>query len=124
LTIIDRDALACRPHRNGSNREAAANQQRSAEKPGVSPPSYAAPADWGVITLASKFDQVFVMRFWQENDSADPADPNRWRTRINHVNSRQKFHVVGLERAFLLVKTMLGDENGLSLGKYPERKNS
>ena len=75
------------------------------------------------MTLATKLDQVFVMRFWQENGSEDPADPNRWRARINHVNSRQQFHAVGLERAFALIRALLLDD-GSARGEHPERKHS
>lgn len=55
-------------------------------------------------------DQVFVMRFWQEFDSEGTAEPNGWRVRIRHVNSRRQSHAVGLEQAFRIVRNTLMTE--------------
>jgi len=64
----------------------------------------------GASTLGAHLDQVFVMRFWREFDSEDAAEPNRWRVRIRHVNSRRQSHAVGLEQAFRIVRNTLKAE--------------
>lgn len=51
------------------------------------------------------------MRFWQEFDSENKAEPNRWRVRVRHVNSRQQLYAVGLEQAFRIVRNTLIAEN-------------
>lgn len=70
-----------------------------------------APTERGAFTLGAHLDQVFVMRFWQEFDSKGTAEPNRWRVRIRHVNSRRQSHAVGLEQAFRIVRNTLMAEN-------------
>jgi hypothetical protein len=55
----------------------------------------------------AKVDQVFVMRFWHELGSETIADPDRWRVRIRHVNSRRQLYAVGLEKAFHIIKDTL-----------------
>jgi hypothetical protein len=59
------------------------------------------------------------MRFWQEFGSENTADPNRWRVRIRHVNSREELHAVGLENAFSIVRNTLISENGSSAKEWP-----
>jgi hypothetical protein len=52
------------------------------------------------------------MRFWQEYGSENPADPDRWRVRIRHMNSERQLHAVGLEKAFSIIRSTLMAENG------------
>ena len=61
--------------------------------------------------MLAKIDQVFVVRFWQELGLENPADPDRWRVRIGHVNSQRQFHAVGIEKAFEIVRGILMSEN-------------
>lgn len=56
------------------------------------------------------------MRLWQELGSENGADADRWRARIRHVNSREEFYAVGLEKAFKIIRSNLVTENG-SKGK-------
>jgi hypothetical protein len=74
--------------------------------------------------LVTKVDQTFVMRFWQENGSVDPANPNRWRATINRAGSDQQFHAVGLEKAFGLVRTLLLTQNDSAQGEKPGQNHS
>ena len=101
-----------RPDLRRSDRYWAANRQRSDAKPRVSMIFDNGATERGVSTLGAKLDQVFVMRFWQEFGSENTADPNRWRVRIRHVNSRQQLYAVGLEKAFSIVRNTLNTENG------------
>jgi hypothetical protein len=60
-------------------------------------------------------DQVFVLRFWRETHDRDQADAS-WRVKISHVNSRQRLHAHGLDRAFEVVRGALET----SLGSPPK----
>ena len=57
-------------------------------------------------TYSASADQVFVLRFWRETHDRDQAHAS-WRVKISHVNSRQRVHAHGLERAFELVRNAL-----------------
>ena len=59
------------------------------------------------------------MRFWQELGLQNTADPNGWRVRIRHVNSRQQSYAVGLEQAFSIVRAILTAENGTNEKETP-----
>jgi hypothetical protein len=63
---------------------------------------------WKVVMGASSasVDQVFVLRFWRETQDSDQADTG-WRVKISHVNSRQRLHAQGLDRAFEVLRSAL-----------------
>ncbi len=66
-------------------------------------------------TTSASADQVFVLRFWREPHDRDRADAS-WRVKISHVNTRQRLHAQGLDRAFEVVRHALET----SLGNPPE----
>ena len=66
-------------------------------------------------TTSASVDQVFVLRFWREPHDGDQVDAG-WRVRISYVNSRQRLHAQGLDRAFEIVRQALET----SLGSAPE----
>jgi hypothetical protein len=69
------------------------------------------PTKRGVTALSTKVDQVFIMRLWQELGAENGSDPDHWRAHIRHVNSRQQFYAVGLEKTFNIIRSILIAEN-------------
>jgi hypothetical protein len=57
-------------------------------------------------------DQVFIMRLWKEPQLARSADFVQWRAQISHLNTGNKFHVDGVERALAAVRSILLGLNG------------
>lgn len=50
-------------------------------------------------------DEVFILRFWLEEDGTD--DELRWRAQVRSVNTRQRQIADDLESAFALIVTRL-----------------
>jgi hypothetical protein len=57
-----------------------------------------------------KVDQVFVLRFWREEDPHVDG-PSLWRARITEVNTGREFHAEGLETALTLIRSLLMTED-------------
>jgi hypothetical protein len=67
----------------------------------------------GVPMPASDEDQVIVLRFWAEDESAELHSSRHWRARITYVNTGQQFYVPSLDEAFAVVSSLI------LRGKYP-----
>ena len=50
-------------------------------------------------------DQVFILRFWQEDQGA--GREFRWRAQIRNVNTRQRHIANDIEQAFALLQARL-----------------
>lgn len=61
-------------------------------------------------------DEVFILRFWLEEDGTD--DELRWRAQVRSVNTRQRQIADDLESAFALIVTRLR----AALSGEPEEK--
>lgn len=61
-------------------------------------------------------DEVFILRFWLEEDGTD--DELRWRAQVRSVNTRQRQITDDLESAFALIV----DRLRAALSGRPEEK--
>ncbi|MBV9626809.1 MAG: hypothetical protein JO230_01815 [Xanthobacteraceae bacterium] len=52
-------------------------------------------------------DEVFVVRFWREQD--DCEGKFRWRAQVRSVTSRNRYIVDSVEAALALIRTRLDD---------------
>lgn len=63
-----------------------------------------------------ELDKVFVVHLWREKPSLDTTGEH-WRARVDYVNTGQEFTAAGLERAFVLIRSLLmTDQDSERLG--------
>ncbi|MEE9209337.1 MAG: hypothetical protein V3U23_02700 [Kiloniellales bacterium] len=60
---------------------------------------------------SSTCDQIFVLRCWRESPTVGAIEPD-WRVRLSRVNTRDEFHVFGIESAFELIRQFLAEAAG------------
>ena len=61
-------------------------------------------------------DQVFILRFWQEQ--IDAGERSRWRVLVRNINTRRRDVVDDVQRAFAIVAANL---NAVAENEAPER---
>jgi len=59
-----------------------------------------------MIARTATESRTYVLRFSRELPG-DRADPIGWRARISEVNTGRKFHAVGIDAAFHVVRSLL-----------------
>jgi hypothetical protein len=57
--------------------------------------------------LASDDDQVIVVRFWSEEETADTQPSRHWRARITYVNTGQQFYAPSVDGAFAVISSLI-----------------
>jgi hypothetical protein len=54
-------------------------------------------------------DQVFILRFWREEDGHMDAT-SLWRARVTDVNTGRELHADGIDMALTIVRSLLTTE--------------